>query len=219
MNAIELLMWARGPGFDIALFIFVAGMLLRLLEVLSLGRKPDLAEGRGSALQGGLRTLWSRTFPRSSTFRSEPLRILNGYLLHIGLFAVVFLFGPHIALFESTLGIGWPGLSSGVVNAISAVTVLSLVAALLLRVLTPVVRFISTYDDYLAWLVTFLPVFTGFLAFNHLLLPYTLMLALHILSVELLLVVAPFSKLTHMFSFALARWYQGSLAGHRGVES
>ena len=219
MNSIELLMWARGPGFDIALFIFVAGMLLRLLEVLSLGRKPDLAEGRGSALQGGLKTLWTRNFPRRSTFRNEPLRILNGYLLHIGLFVTVFLFVPHIALFESALGIGWPGLSSGVVNAIGAITVLSLVAALLLRILTPVVRFLSTYDDYLAWLVTFLPVFTGFLAFNHLLLPYTLMLALHILSVELLLVVAPFSKLTHMFSFALARWYQGSQAGHRGVES
>ncbi len=42
---------------------------------------------------------------------------------------------------------------------------------------------------------------------------------MHILSVELLLVVAPFSKLTHMFSFALARWFQGSTAGHRGVES
>ena len=219
MNAIELLMWARGPGFDIALIIFVAGMLLRLLEILSLGRKPDLSEGRGSALQGGLKTIWSRTFPRGSTFRNEPLRILNGYLLHIGLFVVVFLFEPHIALAKFTLGISWPGLSSGVVNAISAITVLSLVAALLLRVQTPVVRYISTYDDYLAWLVTFLPVFTGFLAFNHLLLPYTLMLALHILSVELLLIIAPFSKLTHMFSFALARWYQGSMAGHRGVES
>jgi len=44
-------------------------------------------------------------------------------------------------------------------------------------------------------------------------------LAYHILSVELLLVLAPFTKLTHMFSFVLARWYQGYLAGRRGVES
>ena len=219
MNANDLLIWARGPGFDIALSVFVAGMLLRLLEVISLGRKPDLAEGRGSALKGGVKTLWTRNFPRMSTFSREPLRIVNGYVLHIGLFTIIFLFGPHIAIFQSTLGIGWPGLSSGVINAASAVTILSLVVALLLRMLTPVVRFISTYDDYLAWLVTFLPVITGYMAFNHLLLPHTLMLALHILSVDLLLVVAPFSKLTHMFSFALARWYQGSLAGHRGLES
>lgn len=219
MNANDLLIWARGAGFDIALSIFVAGMLLRLLEVLSLGRKADLAEGRGSALKGGLRTLWSRNFPRLSTLTGEPLRVVNGYLLHLGLFMIIFLFGPHIALFESTLGIGWSGLSSGVIDTVTAVTLLSLVVALLLRVLHPVLRFISTFDDYLAWLVTFLPLFTGYLAFNHLLLPYTLMLALHILSVELLLVVAPFSKLTHMFSFALARWFQGATAGHRGIES
>jgi hypothetical protein len=37
--------------------------------------------------------------------------------------------------------------------------------------------------------------------------------------VELLLVVAPFSKLTHIFSFAMSRWYQGYQAGHRGIES
>ncbi len=219
MNANDLLIWARGPGFDIALFIFVAGMLLRLLEVLSLGRKADLAVGRGSAIKGGLQTLWGRNFPRLSILTHEPLRVINGYVMHIGLFMIIFLFGPHIALFESALGMGWSGLSSGVINAVTAVTLLSLVVALLLRVLHPVLSFISRFDDYLAWLVTFLPVFTGYLVFNHLLLPYTLMLALHILSVELLLVVAPFSKLTHMFSFALARWFQGSTAGHRGIES
>jgi len=219
MNANDLLIWARGPGFDIALFIFLAGMLLRLLEVLSLGRESDLAAGRGSAFKGGLKTLWSRNFPRISTLLDEPLRIVNGYVLHIGLFMVIFLFGPHIALFESTLGIGWGGLSNGVINAVTAVTLLSLVVALLLRVLDPVLRFISTFDDYLAWLLTFFPLFSGYLAFNHLLLPYTTMLALHILSVELLLVVAPFSKLTLMFSFALARWFQGSRAGYRGIES
>ena len=80
-------------------------------------------------------------------------------------------------------------------------------------------RFLSSAGDYVAWVVTALPVLTGFMAFNHLLLPYTTMLAIHLLSVELLLVVAPFSKLTHMFSFAMSRWYQGYQAGHRGIES
>ena len=219
MNANDLLMWARGPGFDIAIFVFVAGMLLRLIEVLSLGRKPDLAAGRGSAVKGGLWTLWSRNFPRPSTFAGEPLRIINGYVMHIGLFLILFMFGPHIAIFESALGVEWTGFSSGLITLVSALTLLSLVVALIQRALHPVLRFLSTFDDYLAWLVTFLPVFTGYLAFNHLWLPYTLLLALHILSVELLLVVAPFTKLTHMFSFALARWYQGTRAGYRGVES
>ena len=219
MGANELLAWARGPGFDIALTIFIVGMLLRLLEVLALGKKPDLSAPRGSGAQGAVKTLVMRTLPRRTVFDKEPLRVINGYVLHIGFFIVLFLYGPHIALFDRTLGISWPGLPSGLIDAVGAITLLSLIAALVFRLNNKVMRFLSTADDYLAWLVTLLPVLTGYLAYNHLLLPYTLMLALHLLSVELLMVVAPFTKLTHMFSFATARWYQGYQAGRRGVES
>ena len=219
MGANELLAWARGPGFDIALTIFIAGMLLRLLEVLALGKKPDLSAPRGSGPQGGLKTLVARTLPRKTVFDKEPLRVINGYVLHIGFFIVLFLYGPHIALFDRALGISWPALPSGLIDAVGAITILSLIAALVFRLNNKVMRFLTTKGDYLAWLVTLLPVLTGYMAYNHLLLPYTLMLAMHLLSVELLMVVAPFSKLTHMFSFATARWYQGYQAGRRGVES
>ena len=219
MDANELLAWARGPGFDIALIIFVAGMLLRLLEIVSLGKKPDLSAPRGSGVEGGLRTLLTRSLPRKAVFDREPLRIINGYVLHLGFFIVLFMYGPHIALFQSILGFGWPALPSGVIDAVGAITILSLIAALVFRLNNKVMRFLSTGGDYVAWVVTLLPVLTGYLAYNHLLLPYTMMLAVHLLSVELLMVVAPFSKLTHMFSFAMARWHQGYKAGQRGVES
>jgi nitrate reductase gamma subunit len=219
MDANELLNWARGPGFDIALIIFVGGMLLRLFEVLALGRKTDLSAPRGSGTSGGVRTIFSRFLPRTQVFQNEPLRIINAYIMHIGFFIVLLFYGPHIPLFEDLLGFGWPALPSGVINAIGAVTILSIFAALVFRLNNKVLRFLTTRGDYLAWLVTLLPVLTGYLAYNHMLLPYTLMLALHILSVELLMVVAPFTKLTHMFSFVTARWFQGYKAGQRGVES
>jgi nitrate reductase gamma subunit len=65
--------------------------------------------------------------------------------------------------------------------------------------------------------VTFLPVLTGWMAVQHLLLPYTLMLAIHILSVEILLVVLPFTKLFHAFTLFGSRWYNGRVNGHKGV--
>jgi len=219
MTSEALLTWARGPGFDWALAIFVLGMLLRLFEVLSLGRKPDLSEGRGSGVAGGVRTIITRTLPRASVFAREPVRILNGFVFHIGFFMVLFFYGPHIELFETKLGLGWPGFSTGIIDAAAVITVASLILALVMRLTSPVLKQISSVGDYVAWTVTFLPVLTGYLAYNHMLLPYTQMLALHLLSVELLLVVAPFTKLTHMFSFAMSRWYQGYQAGHRGVES
>jgi nitrate reductase gamma subunit len=219
MDANELLAFARGPAFDIALIVFIGGMLLRLLEVLSLGKKADLSAPRASGIQGGLKTVFDRSLPRKTVFEKEPLRVINGYVFHFGFLIVLFLYGPHIALFDSALGISWPALPSGVIDAIGAITIISMVAALIIRLNNKVMRFLSTSGDYVAWLVTLLPVLTGYLAYNHLLLPYTLMLALHLLSVELLMIVAPFSKLTHMFSFASARWYQGFKAGRRGVTS
>ena len=219
MDANELLAFARGPAFDIALIVFVGGMLLRLFEVLSLGRKADLSAPRASGVGGGVRTVLDRTLPRKTVFEKEPLRIINGYVFHLGFFIVLFFYGPHIALFDSALGLRWPALPSGVIDAVGAITILSMIAALVIRLNNKVMRFLSTPGDYVAWVVMLLPLLTGYLAYNHLLLPYTLMLALHLLSVELLLVVAPFSKLTHMFSFATARWYQGFKAGRRGVTS
>ena len=59
MDANELLAFARGPAFDIALIVFVGGMLLRLFEVLSLGRKADLSAPRASGVGGGVRTVGS----------------------------------------------------------------------------------------------------------------------------------------------------------------
>ena len=85
------------------------------------------------------------------------------------------------------------------------------------RILNPVKRFLSTFEDWFTWALTFLPLLTGWLAVRHLLLPYTTMLALHILSVELLLVFLPFTKLFHAFTVFGSRWFNGTVNAHKGV--
>jgi nitrate reductase gamma subunit len=100
---------------------------------------------------------------------------------------------------------------------VSAVLVLVVVGAP--RLTNPVKRFLSGFQDYLAWLLTFLPLASGYLAFHHLLIDYTLALALHILSVELLLVALPFTKLFHTVSVFVSRWYNGDIFGRKGVAS
>ena len=96
-------------------------------------------------------------------------------------------------------------------------TLATMLLVLFDRINNPVKRFLSTFGDYLAWALTFLPLLTGFLAVKHLVLPYTTMLAIHILSVELLLVALPFTKLIHVFTLFASRWYNGDINGKRGV--
>ena len=215
----DFLLWVKGPGFDIALVIFVIGVILRLLEVLILGRKPDFAEPRGSEMGPGWRTVLTRSLPEAGSMKRSPFTVIGGYIWHIGFFICLLFFVPHIELLKATLGVHWPGLPSNLVDAVAAVTIVALIAMLFSRLNHPVKRFLSGPEDYLTWLVTFLPMVTGYLAYHRMINPYPLVLGLHILSVEVLMVVFPFTKLMHAFSFVIARWYNGAMAGRRGVQS
>ncbi|MEZ5841510.1 MAG: hypothetical protein R3D02_14140 [Hyphomicrobiales bacterium] len=209
----------RGPLFQIALFIFLAGVLVRLVEILVLGRKTDFAEPRADGTGAGLRSVFSRSVPEAGTFKRSAFTILAGYVFHIGLFVALVFLAPHIALVRDTFGFGWPNLPTPLVDFATVAAIAALVAILVNRLRDPVLKFLTTFEDYLAWAVTFLPLLTGYMAFHHLLIRYEGMLALHILSVELLLVVFPFSKLMHTFTLFLARWYTGSAFGRKGVQS
>ena len=219
MTVTELLTWVRGPGFQIATVIFVLGILLRLAEILMLGRKANLAEAKGSAMSSGLRTIFTRTIPDASTFRRSAFTITTGYIFHIGLFVVIFLFAPHILVFKDALNISWPALPSTVIDATTVITIIALIALLVHRLKDPVKRYLSNFDDYLGWFVTILPLVTGYIAFHRVGLPAPSLIAIHILSVELLMIVFPFTKLMHAFTLFLARWYNGAISGYRGVQS
>ena len=216
---IDFLLWVKGPAFNVAVTVFILGILVRLFEILLLGRSPDYAEAKGSEFNGGMRTLLTRFLPEPSSFKRAPFTVIGGYIWHIGFLIVLFLFVPHIELIHGTLGIEWPGLSNYLVDAITVVTIIPLLAMLIDRLVHPVKRYLSGPEDYLVWLLTFLPLLTGYLAYHRLINPYPVVLGLHILSVELLMVVFPFTKLMHALTFVLARWYNGAIAGRKGVQS
>ena len=220
MTETELLLWVRGPGLQIATVIFLLGVVVRIAGILMLGRKKDLAEARGSAVVGGLRTIVSRTVPDRGTMQRSTFNVVAGYTFHIGFFVVLFLFAPHILLIEDVFGVSWPALPTPVIDATAVITILALFAVLVHRMRHPVMRFLSRFQDYLVWLLTLLPLLTGYLAFHRfgVAAPPTL-IAIHILSVELLMVVFPFTKLMHAFTLFMARYYNGAIAGYRGVNS
>jgi len=220
MSETELLLWVRGPALQIATVIFLLGIVVRIAEILLLGRKKNLAEARGSAVAGGLRTIFSRSIPDRGTLQRSTFNVVAGYIFHIGFFVVLFLFAPHILLFKDVAGVSWPSLPTPIIDATAVVTMIALVAVLVHRLLDPVMRFLSRFQDYLVWLVTILPVVTGYLAFHRVdVAPPPTLIMVHILSVELLMVIFPFTKLMHAFTIFMARYYNGAIAGYRGVNS
>ena len=219
MNGPELLAWARGTGLQIAILVFCFGMLLRLFEILLMGRKRNLAETRSSGIAAGFRTIVSRSVPPDrNTMKRSLFTVVAGYTFHIGLLVVIFFLAPHIQLFKSVLGFSWPSVATPIIDFFTVASLVALMALLWRRMTHPVLKYLSTGEDYLVWALTFLPLLTGYMSYHHLLLPYTWMLAIHILTVELLLVLFPFTRLTHTFTLFLARWYNGMMAGQKGVQ-
>lgn len=213
-----LLDFARGPAMEVAIGVFFLGFMWRVVGVLMILGKRDLSEPRRErAWIGGVRGLWVHLWPYKDFRHKVSLQYSVGYVFHIGLFVVVIFYGAHMLFFKSIFGFGWPTLPNGVVTVAALVTVVALTFALVKRLTEPVLRRISNFDDYASWLVTVLPLLTGFAAKSNLWPLYETGLAVHLLSVWLLLIYFPFGKLMHAVWFVTARYTTGARFQRRGT--
>ncbi|MCP5424955.1 MAG: nitrate reductase [Gammaproteobacteria bacterium] len=216
----SLLDFARGPGLHWAFIIFVFGICWRFVGTLLIARRIKLSTPRRTDnWLMGLKAIETRSWPVEEFHRVIRFQHYSGYIWHISFFIVLFFFQPHILFFKSILGISWPGLPNDVILVVGAIAVATLVALLGRRLSHPVLRKISNVDDYISWLVTTLPLITGFMAFAHVGGRYETLLALHILSVELLMVWFPFGKLIHAVLVVPSRFQIGASFGRRGVRA
>jgi nitrate reductase gamma subunit len=225
----DLLDWARGPLLTTALLVFVVGVAWRLFALWRLpappvGGAPSRQPfGTADALQASL----SRMMPHRGFHPSATLVTINPYVFHIGLALVFFGYAPHIAFIRRLTGLGWPALPDMVMYIAAAATIVSLLIALLFRLTDPVLKKISRADDMLVWALTMLPVMTGMAVVGessasllaHSSPLYRGPLAVHLLSLELLLVWFPFGKLMHAFLVFPNRMRLARLFGRRGVRT
>ncbi|HLF31937.1 MAG TPA: hypothetical protein VI566_13040 [Xanthomonadales bacterium] len=216
-----LLEFARGPAMQIALTVFVFGVCYRLFSLFLLWRTQDSSAGstrQRPVVVAAAREIIRRLWPQAAYKQRTLFALINGYIFHLGLAIVVFALAPHILFFKDLLGVSWLSLPNNVIYAVAVVTVASMVTSLVLRFALPVLRTISTFDDYFSWLVTFLPVITGLIATSHLGAPYETLLAIHLLSVALLLIWLPFGKLMHFVWVFVTRSQTGVQLSHRGAQ-
>ena len=217
----DLLAFSRGPALTVAMVIFVAGTLWRLVGVMSLPAWRDDSsprEGAPPAWLAALQAIFSKMLPHRTFLKSGMFTTVNGYVFHIGLAICVFAFAPHILFLKSLFGFGWPALPNGVVYAAGVLTAGSLLAALAYRLTSPVLKVISRANDYISWALTFLPVVTGLAAASHIGARYETLLSIHILSICVFLIWFPFGKLMHAFLFAFSRGATGIRFRHRGAQ-
>jgi len=217
----ELLEFARGPVLTFAITVFIAGMIFRIFSLLLMWRTKDSSAGSSrerSVFSAAVREIIRRLWPQAAYKQRTMFGLVNGYVFHLGLAIIVFFLMPHILFIKDLTGLSWGSLPNNVIYAVSIITLGSLIAALVMRFANPAQKIISTFDDWFSWIVTFLPVLTGVIATSHLGARYETLLALHILSVALLLVWIPFGKLMHFFLVFITRSQTGAHLSHRGAQ-
>jgi hypothetical protein len=221
-----LLEFARGPALWASLAVFFAGIAWRLWGIFRRPVKPDWSEARSTATAAGALRMIVRRMWHHETFRQRTfLSSFNAYAYHVGLAIVFFGFLPHIEFIRRLTGLAWPAVPGWLfVVSVGAVFV-GLGWVLIARLTNPVLKLLSNFDDYFSWFVTILPMVTGMAVISQ---PVAaayppvpanpLPLAIHLLSLELLLVWLPFGKLSHAFLVFLSRGYTGAAFTRKGAE-
>lgn len=206
--------FVEGPMFWFAAAVFVGAGLWRIIGIIRIGKKPDLAPPRGSAAAGWWKGNLRHFFPRGLFAERTWMHILGGYGFHLGLFVLLFFAAPHIAFIAQYTGFGWTPLPRWGFIIAAEIAFAGLIVLWVRRFSDPVMRQISDWDDHIGTWLTFLVMLTGCLALQE---AHVELRATHMLFVNIWLIYFPFSRLMHAFTVFLSRGATGASYGRKGM--
>jgi nitrate reductase gamma subunit len=148
------------------------------------------------------------------------------YLSHIGILVVPVFLAGHVVLWEELLNLHLPKIGYGLADFLTLFTSAGLLVLLSLRTFSARLHLMSRASDYALLIAVLLPFASGYLAMHpqYNPLPWDVMMLVHLLSAELLLVLIPFTKLSHVVLFFFERasglhWQLRPGAGDRVAEA
>jgi nitrate reductase gamma subunit len=214
-------LFAEGPLLWIAFLIFIIGTLVRMAQFLFVARTKDKPFYKYFSLKYILATLARWLLPLNADVKKNPVFIICVYLFHICLIVVPIWLAGHVSLWEeSRFGWSWSSLPDKWADWMTLLLLAIAIYFILRRALSPDLRIITTFSDYLLLAVTALPFVTGYFLTHGTLDSIKFlgdnMRLLHVLSAELMLILIPFTRLSHSVLFFFSRAASGVEFGRRG---
>jgi len=204
---------AGGSLAKISFAVFLLGTVIRTVKFMSLTRnvKQDHSV-HGSRLKKKLSLKsFLKELPRHfnslkhTVLAKSPVTIMVSLVFHVCLLFTPLFLLAHNIMISRFMGISFFSFSEQTTNIMTVIFLICAFYFLLRRVFSARVRMITSINDYLILAITTLPFLTGFLAYYQIY-DYRFMIVLHMLSGELILVAAPFTKVFHMVFFFVSRF-------------
>ena len=202
----------RGPFAWVALTLFVAGSLYRIIAMLVTGKKEPALDPSAS-FKGAARSILHGLIPFGSTYmRKQPVFAIVTIGFHLCVIILPLFLLAHIVLWYESWQILWWSLPDLMADFMAVWVILACIYFISRRWVVPEVKKVTRPSDILLPVLVLLTFLTGFLAY-HQWGPYRPMMILHVLAGEILLIAIPFSKLGHMLFFMFSRAYMGAEFG------
>jgi nitrate reductase gamma subunit len=202
-----------GPLTWTAILVLLLGMIFRMAMTFGKNMAKERHILTYLSWKYGLRSIvhWIIPFV-AATWRRHPLLTLTTFLFHVSVLALPLFLCAHMVLIEQSWGLTWWTLPEVAAQLMGGVVLISCLFFLFRRILSQEIRYISTPRDYLLLLAVAMPFLTGFPAYYQWY-GYTVWVMLHVCSGVVLMMIIPFSRLSHMMFFWFTRAYTGSEFG------
>lgn len=203
--------FVTGPLLYISLAVFVIGLTVRVvMYVNGLSQKLDRVAYKahmGKGLKGACASIFRWMIPGATHgWRVQPFMMIVFFMFHIGAVLLPLFILGHTIVMEYYLSIGMPALPGVVSDVLSIIAVIGLAGLAARRIFVPEARFLTTAQDWFILVLTAVPFVTGVLArYTGGTEVYDALMFAHVLSGEIFLILAPFTKLSHMVLYFLSR--------------
>ncbi|MEG1609769.1 MAG: respiratory nitrate reductase subunit gamma [Bilophila sp.] len=202
-----------GPMLWLATLVFVLGLGWRAVHyVKGLDWRLErvaYGPGRKIGLKGAVTSVLQWLVPFGThSWRKQPYFTIAFFLFHIGLVLVPLFLAGHMVIMQERFGFSLPTLPMGVSDTLTVLAIIGGIMMVLRRIALPEVRFITDKADWFVLCLTLFVLVAGFLARMQAF-GYEDWLLWHIFAAELVLVLAPFTKLSHIVLYFLSRGQLG----------
>jgi nitrate reductase gamma subunit len=202
-----MIAFAKGPLFAVTFGVMALGLIrLIVLQVYTLVADKG-ARIRNAPWRKITREASTWVLPFRHLIRGTVVFSMASYLSHFGMIIVPLFLADHVVLWERFLGVGLPAIGFTLADALTLLTLACLLVLLGCRIFVPRHRAVSRPVDFGLLVLIIVPFGAGFLASHPSVNPFRwdVVMLVHLLSAEMLMVVVPFTKLSHVVLFAFDR--------------